>query len=434
MSDLQNPQERSQGILDSTTVDGDLSARDITQKSNTTNTFITLITSGNESVSSDKTDLISTLSSILAQINPETIQKAYKNSLPPDAELWYSKPDNLESILSKLDEFRRLVDFFAQLNQDNDISEELRDKLKHYADKLPPKKPQEDKIDKPPNDLHQQLESFVLFTLNSTENKDQFLLNAWLVKDNSVEDISKFQSLISSDEQQQGTLCKLSEIPTKTCNFIKKGLRELRGTRYCLVVEFFLPSYLMLTDVDQWKMLVAGIESITLGTKYPVRLRSLERLDLEYLDFNYNQWCDRWDKVNAVLDDESALVDFEHLPEMENFNWKLLKKNLMNKIGLKVTCPPPKSKIEELFRAILIAATPIAIWTRRDLVNCDCLSAIDEFLSGKLLCNLCESVRELREEADADPEEHFGSHLAILWEDSYRLTPDVMVELKVIGQ
>ena len=35
----------------------------------------------------------------------------------------------------------------------------------------------------------------------------------------------------------------------------------------------------------------------------------------------------------------------------------------------------------------------------------------------------------LREEADADPEDHFGSHLAILWEDPYRLTPDVMVEL-----
>ena len=42
MSDLQNPQERSQGILDSTTVGRDLSARDITQKSNTTNTFITV--------------------------------------------------------------------------------------------------------------------------------------------------------------------------------------------------------------------------------------------------------------------------------------------------------------------------------------------------------------------------------------------------------
>ncbi len=244
-----------------------------------------------------------------------------------------------------------------------------------------------------------------------------------------MQNISKFQSLLNSDEPQQGTSCKLNEIPTKTCNFIKKGLKELRGTRYCLVVEFFLPSNLMLTDVDQWKMLVSGIELITLGTKYPVRLRSLERLNLDYLDFNYNQWCDRWDQVSAVLEDESVFVDFEHVSEMENFNGQLLKNSLMNKIGLKVTCSPLKSKIQELFRAILIAATPIAIWTRQDLVNCDCLSAIDEFLSGKLLCDLCESVRELREEADAHTEEHFGSHLSILWEDPYRLTPDVMVEL-----
>jgi hypothetical protein len=437
MSNSQNPQERSQGILDNTKVGGDLSARDISQESNTinsNNTFLTLILSGNEIVSSDTEAIISDLSPILDLLNPETIQEAYQNSLPPDAGIWNLESTDIAAILNKLNEFRRLVNFFDQLIQDTSIPEEIRDKLKHYTEKLPPKKPQENKTDKPPNICHQQLESFVLFTLNSTENKDRFLLNAWLIKDNSVEDISKFQSLLSSNEQQQGTLCKLSEIPIKTCNFIKTGLRELRGQRYSLVVEFFLPSSLMLTDVDLWKITLPVVEEITLGTKYPVRLRSLERLDLEYLDFNYNQWCDRWDKVNAVLDDESVFVDFEHLPAMDNFNWKLLKNNLMSKIGLKVTCPPPQSKIEELFRAILTAATPIAIWTRQDLANCDCLTAIDEFLSCKLLSNLCESVRMLREEADADPEEHFGSHLAILWEDPHRLTPDVMAELRSTGQ
>ena len=372
---------------------------------------------------------ISALSPILAQINPETIQQAYQKSLPPDAELWDLESNDLAAILTKLDEFRRLAAFFDQLTQNADISEELREKIKHYTEKLPPKKPQEDKIDKPPNNCPQQLESFVLFTLNATENKDRFLLNAWLIQDNTVEDISKFESLLSPNEQQQGTLCKLNEIPAKTCSFIQKGLKLLRGKRYSLVVEFFLPSHLMLTEVDRWQMLVAGIESIALGTKYPVRMRSLERLNLDYLDFNYNQWCDRWDEVNAVLDEESVFVDFEHLPAMDNFSWKSLKFKLSDKIGLKVTCPPPKSKLEELFRAILMAATPIAIWTRRDLADCGCLTAIDDFLSGKLLCNLCESVRKLREEADADPEEHFGSHLAILWEDPYRLTPDVMVEL-----
>ena len=407
----------------------DIKTGNISQKNKTVNNFINIFLSGNESISSDKETLISTLSPILAQINPETIQQAYQKSLPPDADLWNLESNNIAAILTKLDEFRRLADFFEQLTQDTDIPEELREKIKHYTEKLPPKKPQEDKIEKPPNNCPQQLESFILFTLNATENKDRFLLNAWLIQDNSVKDISKFQSLLSSNEQQQGTLCKLSEIPATTCNFIQKGLRQLRGKRYSLVVEFFLPSHLMLTEVDRWQMLVAGIESIALGTKYPVRMRSLERLNLDYLDFNYSKWCNRWDKVNAVIDSESVFVDFEHLSVMDNFSWKSLKFKLGDKIGLKVTCPPPKSKLEELFRAILMAATPIAIWTRRDLAICGCLTAIDDFLSSKLLSNLCESVRMLREEADADPEEHFGSHLAILWEDPYRLTPDVMVEL-----
>ena len=422
--------KNQQEVFKETSVGRDLSAGDISVEKNTYKpTFIKyLIVSGNESVSSNQETIISALSPILTQINPETIQQAYQKSLPPDAELWDLESNDITAILNKLDEFRRLADFFDQITQDADISEELREKIKHCAEKLPPKKPQEDKIDQPPNNNPQQLESFVLFTLNSTENKDRFLLNAWLIQDNSVNDISKFQSLLSANEQQQGTLCKLSEIPAITCNFIQKGLRQLRGKRYSLVVEFFLPSHLMLTEVDRWQYLVAGIET-TIGTKYPVRMRSLERLNIDYLDFNYNQWCDLWDKVNVVFDEESVFVNFEHLSAMDKFNGKSLQLKLRDKIGLKITCPPPKSKLEELFRAILMAATPIAIWTRRDLSTCGCLTAIDDFLSCKLLSNLCESVRMLREEADADPEEHFGSHLALLWEDPYRLTPDVMVEL-----
>lgn len=415
-----------QKLLENISTGRDLTTGDINQKSNT---FINLILSSKESIYSDKEALISTLSSILAQINPETIQKAYENSLPPDAELWYSKPDNIESILSKLDEFRRLVEFFAELNQDDDISEELRDKLKHYAEKLLSKKSQEDKIDKPPNNCPQQLESFVLFTLNPTENKDKFLLNAWLIKDNSVEGIAKYKSLLSDNETQSGIVCKLSEIQSKIDIFIEGALNALSGKQYNLILEFFLPSHLMLTEVDHWQIKDWDNQLLTLGTRYPVRMRSLERQAKRYLNYRGNQWFNHWNKVNTVLNEESVFVNFEHLPAMDKFNGKSLEFNLRDKIGLKVTCPPSISKLQELFRAIMTAATPIAIWTRRDLNDCGCVSAIDDFLSDKLLCNLCESVREIREEADANPKEHFGSHLSILWEDPSRLIPDVMVEL-----
>ena len=67
-------------------------------------------------------------------------------------------------------------------------------------------------------------------------------------------------------------------------------MRELREKRYNLVVEFFLPSHLMLIEMDRRQMLVAEVESIALGTKYYVRMRSLAQPNLDYLDFNYDRW------------------------------------------------------------------------------------------------------------------------------------------------
>jgi len=119
---------------------------------------------------------------------------------------------------------------------------------------------------------------------------------------------------------------------------------------------------------------------------------------------------------------------------MESFNWKLLSSKLKERIGLKVTCTHSKSIRKDLFKAILRATTPIAIWTRTDIANLDQVTAINKILTFKPLCHLGESVRLTREQADAQTEEHLGHHLALLWENPYRLTPDIMVELNSPGQ
>ena len=80
------------------------------------------------------------------------------------------------------------------------------------------------------------------------------------------------------------------------------------------------------------------------------------------------------------------------------------------------------------------ATTPLAIWTRTDIPNLDQVTAIDEILTFQPLCHLCESVRQTREKADAQTGEHLGHHLALLWENPYRLTPDIMRELIQTGQ
>ena len=379
-------------------------------------------------------------------IPPESIQKAYQDSLPPDADVWDLPPpntdvldlagNNIEAILKKLEGFRQLPQFYERLSQDENVPKKIRDQI---ANKLPSKKYPEKGKNKSSTDFFYNqpgpLKSYLIATLVPGDSDDEkFLLNAWLIIDDSVKDLSKFQSLLDHNEQQRGKLCKLTQIPTELNKFLKKALRYLRGKRYDLTIEIFLPSDLMCMEIDRWKITDPIADDITLGIKYPIRLRSLERLSLDYLDSYLSQWYEYWDKVRDILQNEPIQELFEHLQEMESFNWKLLKSNLNGKIGLKVTCTHSKAIRKDLFRAILIATTPIAIWIRTDIANLDQVTAIDKILTFKPLCHLCESVRLTREQADAQTEEHLGHHLALLWENPYRLTPDIMVELNSPGQ
>lgn len=379
-------------------------------------------------------------------IPSESIQKAYQDCLPPDADVWDLPPpnadvsdlaaDNIAAILKKLEGFRQLSQFFERLSQDQNLPIEIRERI---ANKLASKKYPENHNNTSATDFFYNqpgpLKSYLIATLVPGDSDDEkLLLNAWLIIDDSVQDLSKFQSLLDHNEQQRGKLCKLTQIPTELNKFLKKALRYLRGKRYDLTIEIFLPSDLMCMEIDRWKITDPIADEITLGIKYPIRLRSLERLDLDYLDSYLSQWYEYWDKVRDILPKEPIQELFEHLQEMESFNWKLLSCKLKERIGLKVTCTHSKSIRKDLFKAILRATTPIAIWTRTDIANLDQVTAIDKILTFKPLCHLCESVRLTREQADAQTEEHLGHHLALLWENPYRLTPDIMVELNSPGQ
>jgi hypothetical protein len=418
---------------------GDVAGRDIDNRNIYQNfTFIQLL-AGNSDLSNDSQELLNNLD--LSGISPESIQQAYQEALPFDAGVWGLGGNDISQILKELEKFRRLPEFFTRLSKDRNISEAIRKKLTDLAKNLVSKKPSEKDINKSSPDLlsnrQGQLKSYLIATVeHCDDDNEQFLLNAWLLIDDSltVNDLSKFESLLEQDEQQRGTLCKFNDIAKELNKYLKKALKRLRCKQYQLIIEVFLPSDLMCAEVDRWKISDPIADEITLGIKYPIRLRSLERLNLEYLDSYLSDWYKNWDNVRTVLQNEPIQELFEHLEEMESFNWKLLKNSLKEKIGLKVTCAPPKAKTKELFRAILTATTPIAIWTRCDIPNLDRVAAINEILSFKPLCDLCESVRQTREIADAQTEEHLGFHLALLWENPYRLTPDVMLQLITPGQ
>jgi hypothetical protein len=373
-----------------------------------------------------------------ADISEDIIQQAYQDSLPPDAGVWGLSGNSISQKIHTLEQFGRLLDFLDLLIQDDNLSLAVRDRLQSIAKQLALKKSPDITTNraspKASVDRVESLKSYLVTTLVPDDiDSDRFLLNAWLIADDSVQELSKFQSLLNPDEQQQGKLCKLAQIPIELNTFLKKARKYLRGKRFDLTIEIFLPSHLMCMEIDRWKITDPIADEITLGIRYPIRLRSIERLDLDYLDSYLSDWYKCWDKVRIVFQNESIQDIFAHLEDVESFNWKLLKNNLNDKIGLKVTCTHPKSMRKDLFMAILQATTPVAIWIRNDIPDLDRVTAIDEILTFRPLAHLCESVRQTRELADAQEAEHIGLHLAVLWENPYRLTPDVMVELKPAG-
>ena len=366
-----------------------------------------------------------------SSISQKSVQKAYQDVLPNDADLWSLAEGNTEEILKKLAEFRKLFQFFQGLSQDEDLPKEFRELFEKTASELAVKKQNENVKYFSEN----KLQSYLIATLSPNDNNsNKFLLNAWLIVDDLVKGLSKFQSLLDGNEQQTGKICNLNEVSLEFNKFLEKALRLLRGKNYCLIIEFFLPTDLMGIEIDRWKINDPVDDDITLGIKYPIRLRSLERLDLRYLDSYLSQWYESWHKVRKLLEDKPNQDYFETLAEIENCDWKSLRRNLSKKIGLKVTCRHPESMREHLFKAIRGATTPIAIWIRTDIPNLDQVTAIDEILTSQPLCYLCESVRQVREKADAQTGEHLGHHLALLWENPYRLTPDIMRELIQTGQ
>jgi vWA-MoxR associated protein C-terminal domain len=375
-------------------------------------------------------------------ISEDIIQQAYQDSLPPDAGVWDLAGNSISQKIHTLEQFGRLSDFFDRLIQDKNLPLAVRDRLQSISQQLALKKsPETTKNRASPNsdiDRVEQLKSYLITTIEPYDG--DFILNAWLIFHDPFQDFSSFQSqkmtrfesLLDVNEKQAGILCKSNQLPVEFSKLLQKAVTLLRRKKYHLTIEFFLPSNLMCMEVDRWKIKINESDEIILGTKYPIRLRSI--LTITYLDFNWHQWCENWDKVRDVLKEKPADDLFEHLQEIDNFNAESFTYKLNDKIGLKLTCTHPQSMRKDLFQAIRLSTTPIAIWIRTDLSSLDRVTEIDKVLTSQPLCDLCKSVQKTRVQAHAQAEEHLGLHLALMWENPYRLTPDVMVELMQAGQ
>lgn len=353
-----------------------------------------------------------------------SIRKAYKNSLPPDASIWGAHKNSVEQMLRHLEEYRKLGEFFSCLSQDETLPEDIRKQLGKFTDNLGSKKHPK-KMD---GKKKRKLESYFIATVEHEENKDCVLVNAWLIEDNQalLEHDLLPSPLVDGNECQRGVSCKVDQIEQQLNKFLQKATTSLIDKDNNLIIEVFLPTDLICTEIDRWLIDFDTNDSQTRwrwGVRYPLRLRSQERLKLSYLAIHQPIWYDQWNKIVQILDQQPTLECFQSIDQIDSVNWQNLYQDLGKKIGVKLTCTPTQAQIKDLFNNIFKATTPIAIWTRCDRPDLNPGAIIDEILCSQPLSRLSESVKELRATADAQTDDHLGFHLALLWEDPYRLPP-----------
>jgi hypothetical protein len=368
---------------------------------------------------------------ILDQINLEILQQIYRESLPADARLSIVQPADIDrhQMVSNLQDFRQLSTFIDRLIENDRIPAETRRGLELLNF---PRSSESN----PSNSINNRvLESYLSIAIRPSSIADRFFVNGWLIADSSIKDNSQRFYPLDLDESDRGIACGLDEIPKVLNNLLDLGLQQLKGKQHELTIEIFLPMSCLCADVDRWKIDDLYAET-PVGTRYRIIVRSSDRLENRYLNRRWSDWCGNWDRITKAGHLTPNCDDFETLAQFTDCNWKRVVNNLSQKLGLKLTCGLESEHKLDLFRAILNAATPIAIWVRCDLPDLDLAAELDALITDSHLFGLSAAVMRKRQQADEEErsEQHVGAHLAMLWEDPGRLTPDAMEWLLTPGQ
>jgi vWA-MoxR associated protein C-terminal domain len=376
---------------------------------------------------------------ILDQINLEILQQIYRESLPADAKLSIIQPADIDrpQMVLNLHNFRQLPAFIDRLIGDDRTPAGTRLALQllnlHQSSGSNPVKSSNNRV----------LESYLSIAIRPSSIPvrvasplgNRFFVNGWLIADSSIKDNSQRFHPLDLDESDRGIACGLDEIPKVLNNLLELGLQQLKGKQHELTIEIFLPMSCLCVDVDRWKIDDLYAET-PVGTKYRTIVRSSDRLEGRYLNRRWSDWCGNWDRITKAGHLTPNCDDFETLDRFTDCNWKRVVNNLSQKLGLKLTCGLESEHKLDLFRAILNAATPIAIWVRCDLPDLDLAAELDALITDSHLFGLSAAVMRKRQQADEEErsEHHLGAHLAMLWEDPGRLTPDAMEWLLTPGQ
>jgi hypothetical protein len=194
-----------------------------------------------------------------------------------------------------------------------------------------------------------------------------------------------------------------------------------------LLVEFFLPLALLLTEVESWKYTDPTDKKIQIGHSFAVVVRSQERLEWKLKLNNASRqnlppklrtrysllmgdWKTAWNftqqKMEAPLQENDFLfsASFDKLDE-EFF--EDLREKLRSVVGIGFVCP------EKQVEALQIVEFVVKVTFAEELST---------LIKDKELCNWRKHIRQKRF-ADRNDLSKTGNYITLMWDDPDRLPP-----------
>jgi hypothetical protein len=263
---------------------------------------------------------------------------------------------------------------------------------------------------------------YLLVKLEPTdEAQSQFKVSAWIWR--GRDSVTRLYFDDGGEKKQPTTTTDLQGMPGVLETLLWQTFTALNKNTAGLTIEIFVPYQQLGYEADRW-LIPAGFNKISVGVKYPVVVRSYDRIAEKTQAWFWDAWNEKWDQFQALQAKGDPIVWVCEMQEN-----KLLEKELSgaNKVGLaSLVAPdelPPVNNLS-LIQRLLTSGMPIAFWLRKTADNpIVARKACRNLLAAKQLKKLPRQLWDRRR----DPEHthaHLWGHVTLLWDDPTRIPPE----------
>jgi len=196
------------------------------------------------------------------------------------------------------------------------------------------------------------------------------------------------------------------------------------------IIEVFLPISLLNYDLNQWTILYSSDETVPINLRYPLVIRSLDRVysnGYRWKEEMHRLWLAKW---HALKEQMASYVPKYCDAVYCNTSFRV---RAVDDICLALTFVPtstPDFNKTHILSTIIQMGIPIALWPRQGAshnAESDFQELFQSILSENGLNTLPESVLTKRKSRLEDSQ-HPVHYVTLLWDDPTRLPPDVSDE------